>query len=295
MIVECPACHLRYDVTGRPPGTQGRCRCGKVFTLPSPSNQANSLGCPSCGARVAPTNHKCEYCATTLLVRACPRCFNRVFHGSKFCNACGAGVTTAAKADPDGNAEPLTCPRCERQTLVAVLVGGTLMDECSDCHGVWVDAEALERLVKEREQATFDAIDQRHAPGGPGGASPAVPADSKMYIKCPECAQVMNRINFGKCSGVIIDVCKGHGTWFDANELPKIIDFVMSGGLEKASQLQAERDKEREKKERQNRAAMAMTEGQYKAQHSMHRFSHRRSNGADVLAEIVGSFWNLFY
>ena len=34
MIVECPGCHSRYDVTGRPPGTRARCRCGSVFLLP---------------------------------------------------------------------------------------------------------------------------------------------------------------------------------------------------------------------------------------------------------------------
>ena len=42
----------------------------------------------------------------------------------------------------------------------------------------------------------------------------------------------MNRVNFAKCSGVIVDVCKGHGTWFDRDELSQIVEFVRGGGLD---------------------------------------------------------------
>jgi Zn-finger nucleic acid-binding protein len=49
----------------------------------------------------------------------------------------------------------------------------------------------------------------------------------------------MNRSNFARSSGVIIDVCKHHGVWFDADELPKIIGFIHKGGMELA------REKER--------------------------------------------------
>jgi Zn-finger nucleic acid-binding protein len=41
----------------------------------------------------------------------------------------------------------------------------------------------------------------------------------------------MNRNNFARSSGVIIDLCKKHGVWFDAEELPRIIEFVRKGGL----------------------------------------------------------------
>jgi len=46
----------------------------------------------------------------------------------------------------------------------------------------------------------------------------------------------MNRSNFAHSSGVIVDMCKHHGVWFDADELPKIIDFIHKGGLEHARQ-----------------------------------------------------------
>jgi Zn-finger nucleic acid-binding protein len=31
---------------------------------------------------------------------------------------------------------------------------------------------------------------------------------------------------------VVVDVCKGHGTWFDRDELRQIVEFVRGGGLE---------------------------------------------------------------
>src|SRR5260370_1788 len=53
---------------------------------------------------------------------------------------------------------------------------------------------------------------------------------------CPQCGSVMNRINFARCSGVIVDVCKGHGTWFDHDELREILEFIRGGGLELSRQ-----------------------------------------------------------
>ncbi|HEX9545464.1 MAG TPA: zf-TFIIB domain-containing protein, partial [Pyrinomonadaceae bacterium] len=53
---------------------------------------------------------------------------------------------------------------------------------------------------------------------------------------CPHCGQLMNRVNFARCSGVIVDVCKGHGTWFDRDELSGIIQFIRGGGLDLARQ-----------------------------------------------------------
>jgi hypothetical protein len=44
----------------------------------------------------------------------------------------------------------------------------------------------------------------------------------------------MNRINFAHTSGVIVDVCTKHGTWFDADELRRVLEFITAGGLEAA-------------------------------------------------------------
>jgi hypothetical protein len=41
----------------------------------------------------------------------------------------------------------------------------------------------------------------------------------------------MNRKNFGAHSGIIVDVCREHGTWFDGDELAAALEFVRAGGL----------------------------------------------------------------
>jgi hypothetical protein len=56
----------------------------------------------------------------------------------------------------------------------------------------------------------------------------------------------MNRVNFGRTSGTIVDVCRGHGTFLDSGELQAILAFIEGGGLEQArtreiQQLQDER------------------------------------------------------
>jgi Zn-finger nucleic acid-binding protein len=41
----------------------------------------------------------------------------------------------------------------------------------------------------------------------------------------------MNRSNFGRVSGIVIDVCRPHGAWFDRGELAAIRRFLREGGL----------------------------------------------------------------
>lgn len=48
----------------------------------------------------------------------------------------------------------------------------------------------------------------------------------------------MNRVNFANCSHVVVDVCTQHGTWFDRDELRRIVEFIRAGGLEAARERQ---------------------------------------------------------
>lgn len=57
---------------------------------------------------------------------------------------------------------------------------------------------------------------------------------------------MMNRVNFAKISGTVVDVCKGHGTFLDSGELHRIVTFIKGGGLERARQRQLDDIKEAE-------------------------------------------------
>lgn len=51
----------------------------------------------------------------------------------------------------------------------------------------------------------------------------------------------MLRRNFARISGVIVDECRLHGTFFDLGELAAVLEFVRSGGLAEA-ELRAARE-----------------------------------------------------
>jgi Zn-finger nucleic acid-binding protein len=70
------------------------------------------------------------------------------------------------------------------------------------------------------------------------------------YVPCPACKNLMNRSNYGRRSGVVIDTCRNCGVWLDNNELNRILQFVESGGLEDARAMEEEEKKKREKEQR---------------------------------------------
>jgi len=236
VIVECPGCHLRHDVTGRPPGTRARCRCGTGFRLPESPAEAGRLACPGCGAPCAASKRSCEYCGAALATARCPRCFATLFRGAKHCGRCGAAVEVPARALSEQGRSERQCPRCsspERAVpMVAHIVAGTLLDQCDSCGGIWLDQTAFERLSEESraQRGALDAIGGLPRPRAPLGAD----ARKVVYLACPDCDARMTRRNFAKRSGVIIDVCNAHGIWFDDEELAKILEFVRGGGLEEA-------------------------------------------------------------
>jgi Zn-finger nucleic acid-binding protein len=177
---------------------------------------------------------------------ACPRCFGLLFQGAKHCGYCGSAVDVGARVAPDGAAQRLRCPRCDRQQatdLVAQVVGETLLDTCPRCHGTWVDAAAMERIVAERQEQGEVAA----AMGKVAAAAERQEIQPVVYVKCPECEGLMNRINFGRRSGVIVDFCKAHGTWFDHDELRKAVTFVMGGGLVEAARRELEEERHKTK------------------------------------------------
>jgi hypothetical protein len=51
---------------------------------------------------------------------------------------------------------------------------------------------------------------------------------------------MMHRKNFARISGVILDWCRPHGTWLDANELEQISAFVVAGGMDRVAAQERE-------------------------------------------------------
>jgi Zn-finger nucleic acid-binding protein len=190
---------------------------------------AAALTCPQCGAAAAADAIECSFCHARLATTACPSCFGLVFVGSKHCGRCGAAITAA-----QAQASALQCPRgCG--ALRQLSLGGVALNECEHCSGVWLAQPEFQRLCAEEERRAVFLGAESQVRTTPGTGVPTV-----RYVPCPLCAKLMNRINFGKRSGVVLDCCAKHGTWFDADELRRVVEFVRDGGLDRARAVEKE-------------------------------------------------------
>jgi Zn-finger nucleic acid-binding protein len=130
--------------------------------------------------------------------------------------------------------------------LTHVQLGGMPIAECEKCDGIWVDNISFNEVCVDRQK--------RASLLGVASEIPETTLPVKIrYVKCPICRQLMHRNNFANCSGVIIDTCKNHGTWFDAQELHRIMAFIEGGGMDRAREKQ-KRDLEEARRRAEPRA-----------------------------------------
>ncbi len=211
----------------------------------------------------------------------CWRCFELSFAGSSNCAGCGArlGLEGDLGATLDG------CPGCGKyEKLHRIDVGEHQLLECMRCGGVLVDRATLEQLTRAREVESglraFEAATVTKA---------TLTDTAVRYRPCGTCEQLMMRRNFGGNSGVIVDVCKDNGIWFDADELAAVLRFVASGGLRR----QRESAVADAKRELSQRRVEALAE-QAKMRYSAHGSSHDPfvvESAAALLSAIVEVFW----
>jgi Zn-finger nucleic acid-binding protein len=173
----------------------------------------------------------------------CPSCVALVANGSAFCPSCGAaqGNTEA----PTGDAT-FPCPGCA-QTMAVWAIGAQLrtapmagyrgseaqIHGCHGCGGAWVDRRTLDEMIARA--AASGAVDLGAVQRQTMAMSEAV-----VYRTCPRCGQKMNRRNFARYSGVVVDDCRTCGTYFDVGELEGVFAFVRSGGLALSERRDAE-------------------------------------------------------
>ena len=237
-----------------------------------------SMNCPTCGAPVSSDATQCGHCGSRLAVVACPSCFGMVFAGAKFCSHCGAAI---ARQEVDAPTQ-LLCPRCQ-VNMDAIVIGQTNLRECSRCEGIWADAESLQHICADREQQSAVL-----------GVAQSLPTDETnlernvRYVPCPVCQTLMNRVAFAHCSHVVVDVCREHGTWFDKDELRRIVEFIRAGGLEQA---RADQIAELERKGQQLRAAQIGGTPMVPGVGQSNYYDHRGTGLASAAANLITSFF----
>lgn len=177
----------------------------------------------------------------------CTNCSAPLPQDSIRCEYCGSRNDTDFKGVHYFTTHELeserTCPRCSIRlsTIDLGIDGRFLIERCDECLGLFFDPNELETLLQATVANVF-TIDRRRL----NSINTTKSSDYGVsYLKCPVCSKIMNRVNFGIKSGVIVDRCKEHGVWLDGGELRHLFEWMKAGG----KLLQQERDEEQRRNE----------------------------------------------
>lgn len=244
LIVACDRCARQFDAAGLAVGSRFRCACGHLLVVPAPSShEAAVVRCSSCGAPRQGQAAACGFCSADFTLHEqdldtiCSRCLARISGKGRFCHHCGTALLVEQRA---GEPTEHRCPACGGKQLLSSRrlgedrPGGLEISvlECGACGGLWIGAEAFRHLA---ERARAGEVEGLPAPRPrQSGSLPAHAAPThagRLYRPCPRCGALMNRQNYGRSSGVILDVCFQHGVWFDADELERLLTWVRRGGI----------------------------------------------------------------
>lgn len=181
--------------------------------------EARVFRCSACGAPAKEGARNCDFCRSPVATVRCAGCLQMNASASKHCSGCGheLGVQPFETLS-----KRYRCTGCSAAFAEVDSDGGALLD-CLRCGGQFVSHPVLRALLERARGLGEPPLGTRR---------PQNPLDAPVvYRPCPACAALMHRRNFGGRSGVVVDVCALHGTWFDAGELPRVLAFVESGGL----------------------------------------------------------------
>lgn len=111
------------------------------------------------------------------------------------------------------------CPKCDKKLLILGFKE-VEADFCYGCRGLWLDAGELEALVEQTGATADDALLRLL------GAAGSPPRGRKSL--CPRCDAPLREIGV-PCPGnreLVLDRCpRGHGLWFDADELARLLEL----------------------------------------------------------------------
>jgi Zn-finger nucleic acid-binding protein len=244
-LVACPNCCRQLDATERHVGSAFQCSCGATVTVPPPkAHDAAVVRCSSCGAPREGEEPACRFCGAELTLHEldldtiCPGCMARVSGQARFCHHCGSPILAGQAAAGESG---YRCPSCQgERPLTSRRLGraNVALFDCALCGGIWIEKEIF-AVLADRARAG-------HLPEGLGGGVPLeapIPAQPVRYRPCVTCGALMNRRNYGRKSGVIVDVCARHGLWLDLHELDSLLRWIREGGEARAEKLQQEQER----------------------------------------------------
>lgn len=174
----------------------------------------------------------------------CTSCGGRLEGTLTFCPFCGVRQDVNLRQihfRDLGTDAAMPCPECSVPLDVIEFDGepAVRIERCTSCHGTFFNPGELEALLDSQTNPLV-WLDQAQLQ--------QIAADFRddyevVYRRCPMCAELMSRINFGGQSGVIIDRCGTHGVWLDGSELRRLTEWWRAGGKLLYQQHEADRAK----------------------------------------------------
>lgn len=162
--------------------------------------------CKSCSAPLEPNTNRCQYCGVR----------NDVDLDSKH------------EFSVENPYSERICPHCNiaLQTIDLKINGHLYIERCTECFGLFFDPGEIEILLSSAVSG-IETINLKHIENI---NKDRYQAKKVKYVKCPVCRMMMNRVNFGHRSGVIIDQCYKHGIWLDNGEITHLMEWKKAGG-----------------------------------------------------------------
>ncbi len=226
--------------------------------------------CKSCSAPLESYSIKCDYCGVR----------NDV-------DLKGIHEYTLTKPETER-----VCPHCAKpmQTIDLNIEGTFYVERCVDCLGMFFDpgelAFMLDKTVKKVLMVDYQGLQALN--------KDIYRRESLVqYIKCPVCQDLMNRINFGARSGVIVDRCRTHGLWLDGGEFRRLMEWRKAGGqILKEKRTAEQREAEKKRKQRKASEHQQYVAKAHQQDGGMYFSSHR--NDCDWLGLVADVVFNLF-
>ena len=283
LLVACPECKRQYDASKLEVESLFRCLCGQTLEVPRPEpHDAAVVRCVSCGGPRQENAHSCGFCGADFTLHErdlhtiCPSCMTRVSDRAKYCHHCASPLLPAEAA---GEPTEYLCPSCgEGMPLTSRRVESADIGllECPRCAGLWVNGDEFS-LLKDRSRSVSSPMDpEDQTRETTDSRSREATQTGPLYRPCPICRALMNRRNYGRRSGVIIDSCRDHGIWFDAQELNAVLHWIRSG-----REASAHRREKGERAEEKRQAALK------RLHEPVDQGWAQSSRGTNTLAELL--------
>ena len=109
------------------------------------------------------------------------------------------------KYNPD--VHNMQCPKCEHG-MDDVTYEGITIERCTNCQGLWFDADDAYQL---KSKPGSEAVDT-------GDPVEGWKWDSHADISCPRCGKDMKKTSDPKQTHIWYEVCNDHGMFMDAGE-----------------------------------------------------------------------------